>query len=247
MRLPCFSWLQLPLGLGSCVTRNYDASYNLWGAMLSMLTLLAGFLRSVRNRSPKFAVPCSLRLHTEAQGRVQCLVQVSHDPPASLAAHQPAGQLQSCDQQDPAAQQLWQKFVLSRKSIMVGAGLGAGAALVLWSGGLLAAPALHLAGFGVAGANAGTVAAAASLGPTLAASGVCAAACPGAGGAAALPLMSNAVLSAAGGSMLGGAGAASMALLLRGLAQGGQLWQQVDRLDESSGSSESGEARPVER
>ncbi|GAB4817989.1 hypothetical protein N2152v2_005035 [Parachlorella kessleri] len=129
----------------------------------------------------------------------------------------------------------------------MGAGLGAGAALALWSGGLLAAPALHLAGFGVAGANAGTVAVAASLGPTLAASGVCAAACQGAGGAAALPLMSNAVLSAVGGSMLGGAGAASMALLLRGLVQGGQCWQKVDGVEESMSSSETGEALPVER
>lgn len=110
----------------------------------------------------------------------------------------------------PARQQVWFRQFLSKKAVAFGAmGLGAAGAftaLLVWSGGLMAGPALQLAGFGSA-ANVKAGAVAVSLGSTLAAGGVCAAACGSVSSSAAVPILSNAVLSAAaGGSLLGGAG-----------------------------------------
>lgn len=152
-------------------------------------------------------------------------------------AHRPLQRQEEEQEQQPAGAQqpLWQRFVKSRRAVAAvgAAGLGAGAVLALWGGGLLAVPALHLVGLGVAGAKAGTVAAAAAVQTSLAAPAVLAA-CSGAvggGGAAAAAasplLMSNAVLSAAGGNLVvgGASAAASMALMcMRGLLP----WQQQE-------------------
>lgn len=156
--------------------------------------------------------------------RLGCRVQ-AHPLEASLP-QQAEGQQE---------EQLWRRFVSSRNSgLALGAGLGVGAAaalLVLWSGGgLLAVPALHLAGLGPAGgACAAAACGAAAASPAVAAT--------------AAPLMSNAMLSAAGGSMLvGGAGAASMALIyVRGLLGAGHAGGGEGQEAGAEGAGERGE------